>query len=153
MQIREDLKTIPYSNSSNPEIKKHVPKWHECSVSSPKGRVPKTLTISVSLAETDELLLGFQYSIHLRPKLPRKDRCSIMLCPQSDATKRLGPPEHVPRDAYCFICCVDPSVKSSKGCTRYDIEFTRTFGEYPGGLGDKFSDYNWRRYEEICFRI
>lgn len=50
LEIREYLHTRPHSNSKDPEISKHVLKWHECSYSSPAGEVSYALTISVCLS-------------------------------------------------------------------------------------------------------
>jgi hypothetical protein len=149
IQIRDDLNTRPYSNSSKPEACAQMARMLALQ---PFGRDFIHADYSLSLSETYEILFESKYLINLHDEIPGKDRWTIMLCPHVNADRLL---RNVigPRDLICRTCHITPSVKSSDDKKRYDIEFTRSFGEVPlrtYAPGEHFSDFNWLRYVLSC---
>jgi hypothetical protein len=148
MQIKYDLSSKACSYSIRTDIKKHIPQWHECSFTSPSGRISYTLTIALALSETDELVFESQYLIDFRRAKHYDDPEKIMLCPHVNTAERLG--RHINlRGPGCGICRISPTVKRSDGNIKYDIQFKRSFRDYNDtrdDFDDRFSDYNWLRY-------
>lgn len=114
MQIKYDLSSKACSYSIRTDIKKHIPQWHECSFTSPSGRISYTLTIALALSETDELVFESQYLIDFRRAKHYDDPEKIMLCPHVNTAERLG--RHINlRGPGCGICRISPTVKRSDG--------------------------------------
>jgi hypothetical protein len=152
MQIKRDLSRKAYPGSVSADIKKNIPRWHECSFTSPSGRVSYTLTIALSLSEPDKMMFEYRYLIVLYPGKSDHDPEKVMLCPHINADLWLGD-EIEPGTMDCGNCHFTASVSCSDDLTRYDVQFTRSFGVYKDNCSsseDRFTDYYWLRYVLCC---
>lgn len=142
------------TNSSGPDIRKHIRNWHQCEFSD--GELSYKLSISLFCGERQLLLIHFDYLIDVNQSGLDYSHVGrrIMLCSHVTARSSIKRNKDCP-SVDCRDCGIHCSVRVLRleDRTRYLIEFVRKYrplGDPGDGLFASWRhvscDYNWSRY-------